>query len=136
MLDPGEYTEVCTIERQTVGAADDYGQVVKTWFEPLTPPTRMCRFRGLTGREAIEAGRLTGQAMGKLRLDYSAETAAITTADRVRFRGAVWNIRLAGEVANFKDEIELLIERGVAAGDGAVAEQVVDETGQPILGVG
>lgn len=110
----GRFRERAVIERDTGTGTDAYGQPAESWQVVGRP---WAHFRETLGKEAIEAGRLEGTATGTLRLRYSAFSAGIGSADRVRIRGRLWNIRgQAIQIDNRNRVIELRVEAGVASG--------------------
>jgi len=111
----GKYLDRITIERASAGELDADGQVPVFW---LTYIERFADIRETPGKERVEAGRLIEAATATIRVRRDAATASITAADRVRARGHLWQIRGVGDLRNSHQEVELLVERGVAAGEG------------------
>lgn len=110
----GRFRERARVERFSDLGEDEHGQALGLWE---TYGTFWAHFREMLGKESIEAGRLEGNATGTLRLRYSGLTAAITSADRVVIRGAVWNVRGQPiQIDNRNRVVELKLERGVAVG--------------------
>ena len=88
--------QTCTIERYTTGAADDYGQLAKTWADHLTDEP--CRLTTSTGRE-IKVGAEVVIADYKLFLG----DVDVTEQDRVVIGSTTYEILL---VQNYADGID------------------------------
>lgn len=95
-----------------VMAPDGYGGQTRTWAEALTCWAELVYDRG---REAVQAGGLTGSAVLRVRVRANAATRAITTDYRMRdlTRGIVFNVRESDPVTD-PAFVWLRVEQGVA----------------------
>lgn len=110
------YRDRVTVERETetdTDALDDYGNPADPTWGALG--AFWADMRETTGRERVAAGRLEAPATATVRLRRSAETAAITAADRVQARGQTWAIVGAPiDPDGSRREVEFTLERGGA----------------------
>ena len=95
-----------------VSTPDGRGGQDTTWIEAAPV---WAEFRYETGREAMQAGGLTGTASFKVRIRATSQTKAITVRDRMRDarRDVLYNIR---EVDAITDPafVWVVVESGVA----------------------
>lgn len=112
MVRAGLLGEKATFQRLTEGAVDAYGNVYTGWS---TVGTRAADMRERTGKEAVNSGALTDEAMATLRCRSDSFTQTVTAADRIVIRGYTWAIKNVMQVDAKNTQIEFLIERGVAA---------------------
>lgn len=91
---------------------DDYGGVESGWTQQFTDRAEFIYQRG---REAEQAGHLTGTAVFKVKLRSHAASRAITTEYRMRDtrRSVSYNVREVDAVTE-RDWVWLMVERGVA----------------------
>lgn len=111
----GMYRDAAVFERKDHGATDRFGNPTGgDWQVIFESPANL---RETLGKEAIAAGRLEASVTGTLRLmaSPSSPARAITAGDRVKVRGATWNI-LAGPIdpKGLGRELEFTIQRGGA----------------------
>ncbi len=68
------------------------------------------------GSEAVQAARLEGRSLARLRIRASAAARAVTTDWRAvdTRTGAVWNIREVDDITEARGFILLAVEKGVA----------------------
>jgi len=110
----GQYRDRVTVERQAdTGALDGFGNPAGAgWVEY---GKFWGNLRETPGKERVAAGRLEAPATATLRLRRSAETAAITAADRVVARGQTWAIAGAPvDPDGRRREVEVILDRGGA----------------------
>ncbi|MFN6976713.1 MAG: phage head closure protein [Gemmobacter sp.] len=107
----GLLRERVTVER-AVRSDDGYGNVVVGWADLLSV---WADVRETPGKERLEAGRIEASATATIRIRSSAAARGVTEADRIRARGAVWNIRSIVPVGNDGAMMDILCESGVAA---------------------
>lgn len=95
-----------------VTVPDGYGGEDVTWTEAFTA---RAEFRYERGREAVQAGGLTGTAVFKVRIGSHAAARALTVAHRMRDtrRGVAYNIREVDAVTD-RANVWLIVESGVA----------------------
>ena len=110
----GRYRDRVSVERKGGDLAlDDFGNATAPAWAVLAE--FWGNLRETTGKEHVAAGRLEAPATATLRLRRSAESLAITAADRVVARGAVWAITSAPiDPDGTRREVEVLLARGVA----------------------
>lgn len=111
----GKYRDNAVFQRKTGAALDAYGNPTNGgWGGFFEGPAWL---RETPGKEALAAGRLEAPATGTLRMLASPTSPLrdITSADRVRVRGHLWNIR-GGPVDpdGLGRQVEFILERGVA----------------------
>lgn len=111
MVKAGRLRERITIERRDEAAIDDYGNATGAWAQYAQ---RSADILEMPGREAIESGVLMDVSPATIRIRSDATTRAITTADRVQARGAVWDIEATTELDARQRMIELRVVKGVA----------------------
>jgi SPP1 family predicted phage head-tail adaptor len=92
------------------GSEDDYGNAVEAWADLFTV---WADVRETLGKEKVAAGAIEAANTATVRIRSSTQSRGITTADRVTFRGALWNIRSIIAVSNNGAMLELLCEKGV-----------------------
>lgn len=107
----GKLRDRVTFQRQS-DESDDHGNVLGEFEDHLTVWGDL---RETPGKERIASGTVEATRLATLRVRYSADTAAITAADRVSARGAFWNIRSGPvQVLHAPSELEFTLETGVA----------------------
>lgn len=84
----GKRDRKVSVERYTV-TEDAFGGTVETWAEHLQAWAQVIYG---TGQERREAGRENASQPATFRLLADSETLGITTADRIAFDGANWDI--------------------------------------------
>lgn len=91
---------------------DGSGGQVRSWVESFSCAAEI---RYERGREAVEAGGLTGTASFKVRVRSSSQSRALTTEHRMRDlrRELVFNIREVDAITD-RASVWLLVESGVA----------------------
>jgi len=111
MLQAGKLREAVAFDRKTK-TADGYGGFDVAWQEQFSA---RAEFRYERGREAVEAGAVTGQAVFKVRVRSSIKSRAITADDRMRDtrRQVTYNIREVDAVSD-RANVWLVVESGVA----------------------
>ena len=111
-MGPGQMDRRVSFDRAT-RVADDYGGETTTW-EPLLGPV-WAEFRYERGREAEQAGALTGSAMFKVRIGASPAARTIDATCRMRDErlGTAFNIREV-DVVTDRASVWLMVEGGVA----------------------
>lgn len=113
-LKSGDFADLAVFERQTeAGASDSYGRIKTTaWTELLT---EWASVRETPGREIVSAGSLEANATATMLVRHSTAAASVTAKDRVRVRGAYWNVIGAPITKSGRPRLlEFLIRRGVA----------------------
>ena len=111
MAKSGNFRDRAVIERLNTSAVDAYGNVSTGW---ATLVTRWADIRERTGKEEIEGGALAGVNKATMRVRSDAVTTALTEADRVNVRGALWNIQSIIQPDRKNAIVEMIIEKGVA----------------------
>lgn len=93
-------------------STDAYGGVVSGWAQQFSDRAQFIYQRG---REAEQAGRLTGTAVFKVKLRSHTASRAVTTEYRMRDtrRSTSYNVREVDAVTD-RDYVWLMVERGVA----------------------
>lgn len=110
-LSRAAFDELAAFETQAETAPDTYGHVKSTWSELLS---EWGNLRETTGRERLQAGAPEATATATLFVAYSKAAAALTAKDRVKVRGAVWNIISAPIYKPGRPPLlEFLLRRGV-----------------------
>lgn len=91
---------------------DGYGGEDRTWVEAFACAAEI---RYQRGKEAVEAGGLTGTASFKVRVRSSSQTRALTTDHRMRDvrRGVAYNIREVDAITD-RAWVWLAVESGVS----------------------
>lgn len=112
MANAGLFQDKAVFQRLSEGAVDDYGNVYTGW---AALGTRAADMRERTGKETVNSGALTDQAIATMRCRADSFTRAVTAADRVVIRGYTWAIKNVMQVDARNTQIEFLLERGVAA---------------------
>jgi head-tail adaptor len=107
----GEQTEDLVFEAEG-NAADGYGGFSIAWLAHHRCYARMTYHRG---GEAVDAARLQGRSIYKVRIRSCAAARAITTAFRMRDvrRGTIYNIREVDAISD-RAWIYIIAESGVA----------------------
>jgi len=107
----GALTERVAFDAPTT-AADGFGGQEVGWAEQFQ---RRAQFVYQRGDEAVEAARLAGRSIYKIRVRSSADTRGITTDWRMRDvrRGTTYNIREVDAVTD-RAWVHLVVEGGVA----------------------
>lgn len=96
------------VETQT---DDGGGGYALAWVDALTVSGE---YRPERGRERVEAGRLETSMAGTLRVRWSSESRAITTAHRVLIDGEAYQIRSIENEDRRNRDLVMVVERGVA----------------------
>ncbi len=98
-----------------VQSADDMGGVETGWGDPVDAYECRAAFVHLRGSEAVEAARLAGREVYRVKIRQSAAARAVTTDWRMRDtrRGTVFNIRSVDAVTD-PAFIWITVESGVA----------------------
>lgn len=112
MINAGELDTRVKIERLGPLVSDGAGNNITTW-ETFT--TVWGKLRPMSASETLDAGRLTEMAQYRLWIRCSSKTSTITGADRAVIKGVTYNIRSEVDPMDRGEEIELRLERGVAA---------------------
>lgn len=119
MARASRFRDRVVIERQgSTGGIDKRGNPAAAAWAPLPGLSEFWGdLRETPGKERLAAGRLEAPATATLRLRRGPEVEAITAADRVVARGAIWAIK-GGPVDpdGRRRLVEFILERG-----GAVA---------------
>lgn len=109
---PDLLREKIALDKPADGATDAYGNPTGSWSEVLR-----CRaeFSYKRGSEAVEAARLEGRAIYRVRIRTSHTARAVTADWRMRDlrRGTVYNVREADSITD-PEWIWLVVESGVA----------------------
>lgn len=110
-MKPGKLTEGFAFDAPSDNP-DGHGGIETGWDEQFT---RRCEVIYQRGSEAVEAARLSGKSIYKLRLRSDTKTRTITTDWRARDarRGTEYNIREADAITD-RAWVYLVIESGVA----------------------
>jgi SPP1 family predicted phage head-tail adaptor len=93
-------------------APDGSGGQVRSWVEAFTCAAEI---RYERGKEAVEAGGLTGTASFKVRVRSNTQSRALTTEHRMRDvrRGLAFNVREVDAITD-RASVWLVVESGVA----------------------
>ncbi|ETX26606.1 head-tail adaptor protein [Roseivivax isoporae] len=114
MKDPGALRDRVAFDRPTE-APDGFGGIEIGWTDE--PASHVCsaQFIYQRGSEAVEAARLTGRGIYKVRVRNTVKSREITADWRMRDlrRGAIYNVR---EVDSITDRawVYIVVESGVA----------------------
>lgn len=107
----GNLRDRLTVERQSQ-VADEYGNTSQGWS---AIGTFWADIRVTPGKERVASGALEATATATVRLRVSTDAKGITAADRMTFRGLVWNIRNEPVVMGNRGEfIEFIAQAGGA----------------------
>lgn len=109
----GRFREPVTFERLVAGD-DGYGNPNSAWADIETAPGVVMMLwadmlEGL-GKEAIASGRLESPRTATIRFRQSDDVLAIREADRIKARGATWDIRGIGAVGRKGAVVEMTCE--------------------------
>jgi SPP1 family predicted phage head-tail adaptor len=99
------------IFQKATPTSDDGGGFAVTWGEDVQ---RWAEFLVERGSERIEAGRISAEMSGILRLREDEVTASITPQYRAVIDGEMWNIRSVSNEDRRHRMLTMVVERGPA----------------------
>lgn len=110
MVRAGSLRERIAIERLTDTGDDEFGNPSAAWGEVAQ---LWANIRETPGRERVAAGRLEAPVTATIRVRKSSISSAITSADRITARGAVWvAIGEPIDPTGTGELLEFVVERG------------------------
>ena len=105
---PGEIDQRVTLRRQTL-TSDGPGGQTAAWSDVAT---FWCHVRPRSGRETVQADRVSGQTTYLFVCRYRSD---VREADVLRWQGVDYNVRAILDRSGRKLYLEIDAERGVAA---------------------